>query len=148
MRRSRNNRLELVLIVSVAIWFLDGNFFVKAQWILDHRCDHNRRRLGSNNTSSTTNNIIMNSHKELEEPDPTPPHRRFDDAINDAARNRNTNQMENEKTQQQHWYHNLRGRRHSSPEVNQQQNRQLVKEDPNSFMMRLHWQEGSCWQGK
>lgn len=108
--------------------------YVKAQWILDNRCSS--RRLQQQELGYDRNE----DH----------PRESFDqlDNISDTT---TRNATDNEDV---FWYQNLRGHRQPTPTSQSSKttaatkSRDLFQEDPSSFMMRMHWQPGNCWQGK
>ena len=124
--------------------------YVKAQWILDNRCSR-RRNLGQRESpvqNASSIGILQPEHQGYEY-DRNP--RESYDQLDSIADTSNVTESEGD-----FWYHNLRGYRRS-PSTSQTgavvvaadiKRRHLFREDPSSFMMRLHWQPGNCWQGK
>lgn len=105
-----------------------------AQWILDNRCA--RRRLAGHQhdssvaprlwtEGSTLESKRHGNHKSIDLKELDLP------GINNATNNHG------------YWYQNLRGGSSRG-----KLRRELVDEDSTSFMLRLHWQEGNCWQGE
>jgi hypothetical protein len=103
--------------LAAIIWW---PWLVEAQWVVDNRC---RRRLLMLEDAGLPTTIIVPKDS-----------------------NNTTMADENED----HWYASLRGRslakRRRVP-ANFEAGRNLMEEDPTSFMMLLHWESGNCWQG-
>lgn len=105
---------------------------LKAQWVLDNRC---RRRLDVSllNASSTLGMNRGQPAESTRENDlPFLTSGKADNAADDK---------------EDYWYNGLRGRSVAN-------NRELALghnlfvDDPSSFMMHMHFQEGNCWQGE
>lgn len=94
---------------------------VKAQWVLDNRCARRRNLLESRES------LLSSQQHEFEQEDLV---------------SRNTA----EDNQDDVWYYNLRGHR-QPPAVDARTERRDLFQEDSSFMMRLHWQKGNCWQG-
>lgn len=115
--------LPLQLLAAISSCFA----LVKAQWVLDNRCGR-RRDLGrTNNALSGRSDLTTGSSVKI---------------------SKSSNSSSDES--QRYWYSGLRGHliaTRAPASKNFRGGRDLVVEDPSAFMMRLHWQEGNCWQG-
>lgn len=106
---------------------------LKAQWVLDNRC---RRRLDVEplNAPST----LANNRGQLAQ---------YLDTQKDDPHFLSSGKADNETDEKEdYWYSGLRGR----SEANSRElavDRKLFIDDPSSFMMHMHFQEGNCWQG-
>ena len=109
-------------VTTFLTFFLSCFVSSEAQWVLDNRCA--RRR----NLFESRESLLPPQQHELEQVDLTP--------VNTTRDN-----------QGDVWYHNLRGRRRPRASDTITEGRDLFQEDTSSFMMRLHWQKGNCWQG-
>jgi hypothetical protein len=116
--------------------------FVRAQWVLDNRCISNRRldplhssvMLGSSDDRAFQEAHDMDRH------------------VKAMDNNETDKDVEEEETA---WYRNLRGNAYHASStrtiekaVPSQRRRNLDEDDTTFFMLRLHWQPGSCWQGR
>ena len=116
---------------------LSCSVFVKSQWVLDNRCARRRNLLES------WESILTTPESEHRGGDYQLTRTKFEhlDLLADDRRN-STEDVENNDV----WYRNLRGYRDYFP-TSAKKSRNLSQQDSSPFMMRLHWQEGNCWQG-
>jgi len=140
-----HNSIVLLLVLAVVN--------VEAQWILDKRCDEQRRNLlgeglmFARNDADLLGQKIKAQQKEVDKQSKFQPRQRFEQLLRDSKENETKDDKSDEL-----WYQNLRGgQRHATPELQNNatvKQRDLFEEDPLSFMVRLYWQKGNCWQGE
>ena len=115
--------LQFVVGISSCLGIVGG------QWVLDNRCRRRRDLSQLKFSHSTGVSPVHDSAARIKSSSP-------------GVSNNSTDESHD------HWYNGLRGHSIALPApTRSQSDRNLVEEDPTSFMMRLHWQEGNCWQG-
>ncbi|CAB9508153.1 receptor-like protein kinase [Seminavis robusta] len=134
-------RMNLLSAIALA-WavLFDG---VEAQWVQDHRC---ARRLSVDFQFGVAEEWKHDQQSKVQE------HVDIVYGVNsDNESQESVASRSDGEDQEDFWYSYLRG--HSEPpfardQATNQSERQILEEDPTSFMMRLHWEKGNCWQGE
>jgi hypothetical protein len=120
--------------------------YVRAQWILDHRCTSNRRLELLHFhviAGGTEDQRLLGAGSDLLD---------IDHKLNKPGNNETENHTQD--VEKVYWYSNLRGKAHyansartAEKKVYIQNRRRVDEEDTAAFMLRMHWQQGYCWQG-
>jgi hypothetical protein len=122
---------------------------VRAQWVLDHRCTRNRR------LELPHSSVIVSGSKDQMFQGVDPAALDMGHEVNNLGDNETDHSPQTVEEEGKYWYSNLRGKAQyaaststADKSVPSQSRRNLDNEETASFMLRLHWQPGYCWQGK